>query len=157
MPNWCNNSLTITIDLERGREGFDNFKNTLNTADADGQLVPFSFFQTVPRPAEQNNNWYDWDMRCWGTKWDAVNPIVEYEGADMVHIYFDTAWTPPSRWVQTVAEQFKVLITLDYDELGMDLCGTITASFDEFLDEDRHVEGDVDSDEEEAADIEVVA
>ncbi len=35
-------------------------------------------------------NWYDWRIRHWGTKWNALNTVVEQN-----RIRFDTAWNPP--------------------------------------------------------------
>jgi hypothetical protein len=87
----------------------------------------------VPKEGEewfQSNNWYDWNIRNWGTKWDvAVADTDEYpetvlidEGIDTNQKYFlvyrfDTAWSPPSQVIQKLSLQYPTLkLTLDYEE-----------------------------------------
>lgn len=38
------------------------------------------------------NNWYDWSIANWGTKWDAYS---SYHDRNRNTIFFDTAWSSP--------------------------------------------------------------
>ncbi len=73
------------------------------------------------------DNWYDWNVRNWGTKWDvAVSDddsypdtelIVEEEWSDRIAYRFNTAWSPPSEAITTLSKQYPNLIfNLSYEE-----------------------------------------
>lgn len=54
--------------------------------------------------------WYDWNVRYWGTKWDAMD--VTYEGGAF---FFDTAWSAPLPVIRRLAEMFPdILFVLTY-------------------------------------------
>jgi hypothetical protein len=126
MPNWCECSLTV-----RGpKAALDTFKATLNTKEKDEKGeefdVPFAFNQTVPRPKEEEENWYSWNIANWGTKWDACDPVVD-EDDKKVNIHFQTAWAPPKEWMVTVSKKFPELtFEVACCECGMDYHGIIT-------------------------------
>jgi hypothetical protein len=44
------------------------------------------------------DNWYDWSVAHWGTKWNATDTQVERDrlAGRSVEIRFDTAWSPPT-------------------------------------------------------------
>jgi hypothetical protein len=71
------------------------------------------------------NNWYDWNTRNWGTKWDvAVQDGDEYpeteltdESEDSLSYHFNTAWCPPIEAITKLSEQYPSLeIELTYEE-----------------------------------------
>ena len=82
----------------------------------------------VPKDGEEwftSNNWYDWNVRNWGTKWDvAVENSDEYpetqildEGELFINYKFDTAWAPPVPAIEKLSKQHsRVVFTLDYEE-----------------------------------------
>ena len=51
------------------------------------------------------NNWYNWSVRNWGTKWDAVRTEVlshtpgSADSPTILVLRFDTAWTAPHRLI----------------------------------------------------------
>jgi hypothetical protein len=51
------------------------------------------------------DHWYDWNVRNWGTKWDACNPEVVAHGNGTVTYYFSTAWAPPTGAFQAMVRQ----------------------------------------------------
>ena len=75
--------------------------------------------------AFQGNNWYDWNVRNWGTKWDvAVSHEEEYpeteiydEGETTVGYKFNTAWSPPIPAIEKLSSQYPSLtFNLSYEE-----------------------------------------
>jgi hypothetical protein len=97
MPNWITNKLTI--------EGPNALKvvKSLETKTEDGQVLALDFNKILPMPEHiykgnlgkderkkyGKDNWYDWSIANWGTKWNACAS----EAKDNV-ITFDTAWSP---------------------------------------------------------------
>lgn len=65
------------------------------------------------------DNWYDWALENWGTKWNAC--FAEVNGN---HIIFDTAWSPCSPVISALAKQFpEAEFYYTYEEPGMRICG----------------------------------
>ena len=75
-----------------------------------------------------SNDWYNWNCRNWGTKWDvAVSSDEEYPETEMqdyangenhvVYYGFNTAWSPPIPALKILSQQYpKLLFTLSYQE-----------------------------------------
>jgi hypothetical protein len=64
------------------------------------------------------NNWYNWNCRNWGVKWEArvTNSEIDLE-AGILCYYFDTAWAPPLQVIELLSEQYPTLnITIRYIE-----------------------------------------
>lgn len=73
------------------------------------------------------DNWYDWRIKHWGTKWDVDAELVEADEERLVY-QFDSAWSPPFEWLKTVARNYpKLHFKLKYDEPGMGVMGVIVA------------------------------
>ena len=124
MPNWCNNSITITGDVET----LSQLKPVI--AAGEGLLQAIK-----PMPAELENttapsdspNWYDWCNANWGTKWDP-EVHLEFEdngdGTATIQGWFDTAWGPPIEAFQTLVDDWdSCYIELMYEESGMCFVG----------------------------------
>ena len=71
------------------------------------------------------NNWYDWNVRNWGTKWDVANhdgdeyPDTEItsEGTGMIGYRFNTAWSPPVEVIEKLSAQYpKIEFELSFEE-----------------------------------------
>lgn len=157
MPNWCSNIIDITIDPVYGREGFDRFVQTLNTPNNKGEVVNFSFHQTFPRPLGED--WYIWNCSNWGTKWD-VDYVIMVVAPDLIHLEFDTAWTPPNKWIMKACTHFGIMIENRYAEPGIVLYGNFSASRDGFTDvsrePDEHENDEEEEEEEEEIDLEII-
>lgn len=73
--------------------------------------VEFDFHNLItPSGMEQykdSENWYDWNVANWGTKWNAYDVTVT-DHIDHDHPYlnysFSTAWSPPYGIIVTLAE-----------------------------------------------------
>lgn len=71
-----------------------------------------------------NRNWYDWNMKHWGTKWNAYNPLEPVDN----EIRFETAWNAPMKVIEELSFMFNDLeITIDYadEDIGFN-CGRTT-------------------------------
>lgn len=63
------------------------------------------------------DNWYNWNNRNWGVKWDAsVNEVVRNEG--IISYYFDSPWGPPlSEMLLDMSTHFpNISFTHNYEE-----------------------------------------
>ena len=119
----------------------------INTGDFEDQLTTYSnpvfAFWNIIKPTDMDtyylqkdpnedktvlfsgNNWYDWNVRNWGTKWDvALSDNDEYGETELVEdnstnlIYrFNTAWNYPEPAIMKLAEQYPDLtFVLDFEE-----------------------------------------
>jgi hypothetical protein len=71
------------------------------------------------------DNWYDWNVRNWGTKWDvAVHDGDEYpetelmtDTKDTLAYRFNTAWSPPAEAITKLSQQYPDCeMSLSYEE-----------------------------------------
>lgn len=115
MPNWCLNNLTISHeDRSKVMEFVRAYKE-------DKACEHY-----LPRPADED--WYEWNIANWGTKWDigsdngevhGLNPTIVDNEATMS---FDSAWSPPTGlYKELVLRGFRVIAS--YFEPGMGYCG----------------------------------
>ena len=112
-------------------EGLGKFRETMNRQNEIGEIVEFSFYQTVPRPFEENDNWYKWNIKNWGTKWDTDDQLEIRDYGDSIEIVLQTAWAPPTSWARTCASKTPYLrIAISYREPGVGFCGRCVAEND---------------------------
>ena len=129
MPNWCNNTLTLTHE--------DVSK--IDALEAELKSDAPQFFNFLrPNPTGEWN--YDWSVVNWGTKWDADLNDWERDGNSILFYTFDTAWGPPIALYDYLTENGWEVDAM-YHECGMQFCGTYTSadgeetyeySFDDF-------------------------
>jgi Ferredoxin-like domain in Api92-like protein len=125
MPNWVRNSVIVSAKSETKsifiegptnknlREFFD--KITAKHPLANNEDGEFSFHNVIePDPeiwsdydtgpvslstkADNPNNWYDWNIEHWGTKWDVIDCSSSFWKSDKtenIELSFNTAWSPP--------------------------------------------------------------
>ena len=82
----------------------------------------------IEHNAINSNDWYNWNVRNWGAKWDvAVSSDEQYpdtymetspNGENLVVYYnFNTAWSPPMPAIAELSKQYpSLLFTLSYEE-----------------------------------------
>ena len=125
MPNWCHNKLTITgpeADVQAFKERAVGHSPWLKP---EGDPDVLNFHSLVPVPEEvlkagYESAGYDWERENWGCKWGAENPTILDEWPGHVEYEFSTAWSPPDKFLQTVAVQSPALVLiLEYEEPGM--------------------------------------
>jgi len=57
------------------------------------------------------DNWYDWNVKNWGTKWDCDSSECGYDVHEDIHfvVNFNSAWSPPIGWLDNVIKLFPDL------------------------------------------------
>lgn len=117
MPNWCYNIVEISSD---------------SAADLDAVMALIGstdepFNAIFPRPPDED--WYDWSIANWGTKWDAEGFHIYRDDSNAIMMTFDTAWSPSLGVTGRLADRFPSLeIRHIYEEPGMAFTGCATFS-----------------------------
>ena len=83
-----------------------------------------TFWNTCPRPDEEEADWYNWSVENWGTKWDVSDcEIIDQSDYD-VNYTFSTAWSPPIEWLTETAKIYPDLkFEITYEECGCNFWG----------------------------------
>jgi hypothetical protein len=134
MPNWVTNTLTIECDDRDLLLGVGaRLRAPVPAIDENGvhtlRDTEFSFWNIVAPTdldayhsvcdsvgMQNSDNWYNWNNRNWGSKWDANMHFARVEEGKLIYD-FDTPWAPPVQAIETLAEQHPELtITLRYVE-----------------------------------------
>jgi len=114
MPNHVTNQVVIYI------EDKDELKRILTEIKGEHEVIDFATIIPTPdhpayntdgltaeaRQAEPEFNWYDWNVKNWGTKWNAYSQSIEGPEDDQVTLTFDTAWAPPLPVIAALKEKY---------------------------------------------------
>lgn len=154
MPNWVYNGLTI----EGNPEQVDKLVEQMNQPfvdyiEAHGDLSynikqtkyvnPIFSFRNIISPTDleaykaqpdfkaegEQNDWYSWNIRNWGVKWDVAvaedssytttyieGPVANGDNK-VVYYNFETAWSHPIAALEKLSGQYPTLLfTLSYQE-----------------------------------------
>lgn len=116
MPNWVHNRITF-----KG-SGSDLAKIAEELKEENAQ-DPISFNKLIPRPADKDDDAYNWNISNWGTKWDACHADSELESfgnkprLGELFYSFDTAWSTPAPVIDAMIAKFgHVEMFYDYEE-----------------------------------------
>jgi len=124
MPNWCDNSVTITADKEK----IDVIEAALNS---DSKQL----FNAI-RPNPSGEWQYEWSVNNWGTKWDASVHDWNREDDNTIWISFDSAWAPPTILYEFMVEEGGYDVRAYYWESGMGFVGKFEDGYDDYYDYD---------------------
>lgn len=118
MPNWCENTLIVTGSNDRVKQFIAE-----NIKQVDDDTI-FNFNNLHPCPNE--DDWYNWRIANWGTKWEGVIYDTKITDNELV-IGFNSAWSPPEGWVRYVAENHypDLHFHLSFLETGAGFCGVL--------------------------------
>ena len=80
------------------------------------------FMAEFIRSMKEDQDWYHWNIRNWGTKWDVAvanddeysNTVMEVNDDGSVMYRFETAWSPVGEVLIKLSEQYPTL-TFDYE------------------------------------------
>jgi hypothetical protein len=120
MPNYCYNSVTITIEDAAKADQFESFLTQLQSNKDESSVGLLGYF--LPRPAEEDENWYGWNCENWGTKWD-VHRCDWHRTNETFELTFDTAWSPPIGVFEQIHQLEGFDVFARYDEPGMCFVG----------------------------------
>lgn len=123
MPNWCDNSIRLS---HPDKSKLDAFDAEMTKKNESGYFMGCPFQHLRPRPETEEQNWYDWNINNWGTKWDG--DLIDYERLDdnEAIFYCNTAWSPPIALLEYLTEQGWTVEAF-YHESGMCYCGKYTS------------------------------
>lgn len=137
MPNWCYNTLTVNGPTKEIHKVFDPI-----VADSE------NFFNYIePIPAIEKDNWHDWCVTNWGTKWDVSPEHIdifddEDSGVSTVDTQFDSAWSPPIAIMEKL-ESMGFDVRLCYFEPGMGFTGIWEDGVDDYYELNKLRSNDV--------------
>jgi hypothetical protein len=143
MPNWCENYFEFRVPTSSSKR-FTNFVDAFNSKQ---DYFNHGLLQLLcPMPEHQpdvdkpnafyalggigkdeeiiygKNNWYDWSIQNWGTKWDLDLESITYN-VDGDYVYFKgnafSAWSPPFQAFLNSSFEFS----LYYAEPSMNFFG----------------------------------
>jgi hypothetical protein len=151
MPNWCDNSLTLTHDdpamIKRAVRAFENssFLNEFipcpkELSDTTSGSYGDKEEQTLLMAQQASNvknygyaTWYDFAIGEWGTKWDVGCGDINKIDKNNVKFYFQSAWSPPVE-AYSKLEDLGFTINAFYYEPGVNFAGQYYDSSDDFYD-----------------------
>jgi hypothetical protein len=109
----------------------DRFENAYNLGKACNEFLPLP----------EGEDWYDWQINNWGTKWDIGADIgtekEEQYGLKATRVdnevccSFDSAWSPPVGLYEKLVE-LGYTVRASYWEPGMAFCGIWDNGFDHY-------------------------
>ena len=133
MPNWCNNTITLTGPKEKITKIYEKAKedNALlqqlypMPTQLEGTTSPAPKEGKVQPLVDGHDNWYDWRVDNWSTKWDVDMDGLELsDDGTTITGWFDSAWSPPiGAYEHFLTENEDCSISSLYYEGGMDFAG----------------------------------
>ena len=146
MPNWCANVITLThedpVMIQRAREAFRERRLLQEFIPVPQALLDAkaqTSNTTLDNQTRKANldeygyeNWYDYSVGEWGTKWDVGGEDEDYsEDSDhQVVLTFDSAWAPPIAAYHRLIEDHGFSVDAYYYEPGMAFAGIFRDSED---------------------------
>lgn len=131
MPNWCENSVTLThSDTSKVSELEDVLRNCPieygQFEDKTSKKQTKFFEHYLPRPSDvSENNVCDWNEKVWGTEWEPQIISITKDNSNTISISMDTPWTPPIGLYTYFVEREWTVEAL-YHEPGYAFCGRFT-------------------------------
>jgi hypothetical protein len=131
MPNHCDNNLTIIADSQTLASIMTAITKVpdieKNSPDYE-MLDAYIFENLLPRPADIGDDWYDWSVNNWGTKWADMDTQILAVGDEIV-INFSTAWSPPLVGISKISELYPdATFLMNWDEGGLGFMGAFAVS-----------------------------
>ena len=115
-------------DIKSGGYTDDNGVQHREWREVDGNKIPITKLEKDQLKRKYGyDNWYDWNVANYGTKWD-VEVGAEIVEDDEVDINFETAWSPPFQWLEKATEKYPLLtFKMKYDEEAEQFMGVAVA------------------------------
>ncbi len=147
MPNHITNVIEFHGDKDRIRAMLSAIAMTNEDIPAGVNSIDFNKVIPMPnyvfkgdigkteRKQFGRNNWYDWSVEHWGTKWNSYGYHEQYDNPNI--LTFDTAWSAPHPVIQKLSELYPD-ITIEHSWTDEDIgynCGSRTYLEGECIDE----------------------
>ena len=126
------NNLTVEHDDPAMVDRFEKAYNAGNTCN-----------EFIPMPEDIGDDWYNFCVNNWGTKWDFGG--AGHRGLDATRVgnqvscTFDSAWAPPVGLYEKLVE-LGYNVKASYWEPGMGFCGIWDNGFDDYMEYRDHNE-----------------
>lgn len=141
MPNWCNNSLTVS---HPDKEMMIKFAEGVRNGTLFDTFIPMpAELRDTTSPSETNetliekyghSDWYSWALDNWGCKWDCTAGDFDLDEDGLSgNGWFDTAWGPPLSAYHNL-QKLGFSIDAGYNEPGMGFVGTWNDGVEEYID-----------------------
>jgi len=62
-------------------------------------------------------NWYDWNVKNYGTKWGDVDTELVVNHEDYLEFQFDSAWSPPFKLAENISKDYDAKVVLKYNSI----------------------------------------
>lgn len=133
MPNHVTNVIKLNGDRKQIRELLEQIQSDelgLGTIDFEKIIpMPENIYRGNLGQEETKlygkNNWYDWRIANWGTKWSAYGYEKDCDYSNAEELRFLTAWAAPHPVIQRLSEMFpeiKIIHEWADEDIGMN-CG----------------------------------
>jgi hypothetical protein len=120
MPNWCNNTITITGSKEK----LQIINDIVVSAGYKNIFLNIVGLPEGMTSTEYNKEWYDTNVSNWGTKWDVDLDESNWDYIDdCITAVFESAWSPPIPFCEQLAKLFDVEVKIFYYEGGIGFSG----------------------------------
>lgn len=106
MPNIVYNKLKFTC---HGETKADNVKEFLQAGEIPlsfAKLIPVPHGISDPDPRILSSDENKWCTENWGTKWDAMNPLITHKADWRIGYTFQTAWCMPTPIIKLIFNKF---------------------------------------------------
>lgn len=142
MPNWVTNRIEASKEIldtlmsvdENGKD-FVDFNNVIQMPDSVSRE---SIDLTKMNPLGEDN-WYNWSISNWGTKWNAADFVRESDNV----LVFETAWSHPFPVFEELSRSFpndEILVAYADEDTGYNL-GVYIMKNGVVINEDTLIEG----------------
>ena len=151
MPNWCDNTISISGNATSIKNLKEFVGRPLRDGDERIEAPIYSLANIMPSTPDAEpflgvefkssgqEDWYHNNINSWGTKWDVCgNASMNYtEGDTFISYWYDSAWSPPLATTEALSENFPELsIEHKYYESGCDFWGIMTYKGGELVSEE---------------------
>ncbi len=73
---------------------------------------------------QHEKDWYEANIRYWGTKWDVyIEDASRFSEDEKIFLSFSTAWSPPLNFCKVLSDKYKVNVRIEFNESGCDFAG----------------------------------
>ena len=137
------NHITTEVEISAPKDKIDALiKKTKIKLDTDVENNEFDFNGILPMPKHSDtffaegglgsdekekygkNNWYDWSIENWGTKWNAYDVRFTGHSDEKLVLQIDTAWDTPRGIWKALEKQGYTVKGVMYGEMeGYDYIG----------------------------------